>query len=875
MDWYQYDIPKLFEHFQTTEEGLRAQQVISYRTKHASRAFPEDAHINPYLVFLKQFASPFVLLLLAAATFSLIMGETKDFIAISAVLTLNSGLGTYFELRTDKLSRNLRAKLKFHALVRRDGKILEIPLNQLVPGDCVILQSGHYVPADCRLIQANFLQVDESTLTGESLPVLKNTQVIPHAAILGEQNNMVFQGTYVVGGTGEALVTAVGLDSVMGQIQKASKESASPDSPLVTRIKELNRIMGIASCCLGGILVIYLLLMQHSLFSSLEIAIALVVAIVPEGLPILLTLTLLIGVHKLAEEKALVKNLAAIDTLANVDLLISDKTGTITQNKLHATGIVLPEGNKASYYPLETATTFIPGVQQLLNAAVLANETSALAHLKHRLDPLEKALIEMAESLRADSTAPLKKLRSYRVLPFSSEYKFMAAFYKHSPRTVTVYIKGAWEVVLNRCTHIVTPHGLSPLTTEIREQVEAIMEKHQAAGNKLLAFAQKEHAFHDHKTPKDLKHQLKELEDLIFVGATIIEDPLRPDAKSVTAALQEAGIELKIASGDHTTTTQAIAHSINMPVHILTKSVTESSPTHLSRATVFSRVSPLDKLKLVQFYQKRKHIVAMTGDGANDAPALKQADIGIALSSGGNDIAQAAADIILTDNSLRTIQHALEYGRTLTRNLQRIMVFLLTCNATEAIVIFLVTIITGQAGLLIPSQILLINLLSDTPLALPLAFESQHEPYRRQSRQTIFSFSSGQWVTMILGATAMVTATLIIFFTLRILEIQGSLQQTAVLYGIIVTQMWFLLSLRSGPRPLWTYAWGSNRMLELSVGIVFSLLVSLQIIKPLQDIFHLATLSGPLILFIGGISLLVPLTTEVTKFFTQRHTPTT
>jgi cation-transporting ATPase F len=745
------------------DTGLAKAEVEARLRQFGPNEMTAQKRMSEWMRFLLQFGQPLMYILLLASAVTLFLGEYVDSAVIFGVTFVNALVGFFQESKAEKAIEALSKMVLTEATVRRDGHKQRVNSTGLVPGDIVLLQSGDKVPADLRLLLVRSLQVDESALTGESVPVEKHVSVLVAGSGLGDRKNLSFAGTLVTYGQAEGVVTATGSHTETGRIAKLIHEAANLSTPLTRKIAEFSKLVLWVILGLAALTFAVGVARGESAVDMFMAAVALAVGAIPEGLPAAVTITLAIGVSRMAKHRAIIRKLPAVEALGSTTIICSDKTGTLTENKMtvqqvfaggkffdvtgsgyEPNGEVLEEGQRAALDRHEA-------LRETLLAGLLNNDSQLVRdgdRLKVEGDPTEAALIVAAQKsglVPADTHTAHPRLD---VIPFESEHQFMATLHHRGEGLARViFKKGSVERLLERCSHTLSDQGeLVPLDIGA---VDAAVEHMAAKGLRVLAFARLEVA-HD----QDQLHHDHVREGLTFLGLQGMIDPPRAEAIVSVRKCQEAGIQVKMITGDHALTARSIARQLGLRggsegelIAVTGRELEKVSDADLpdlaERAAVFARVAPEQKLKLVRALQSRGHIVAMTGDGVNDAPALKQADIGVAMGITGTDVAKGAADMLLTDDNFASIEAAVEEGRSVFDNLTKFIIWTLPTNAGEA-VILLTAIIFGTALPLLPVQLLWINMATAVLLGLMLVFEpKEHDLMQRPPRdpqQPIITF---------------------------------------------------------------------------------------------------------------------------------------
>ncbi len=717
------------------ERGLDDAEAMRRRRRWGSNVVPGPAGRRLLSIFVDQFRSVVVLLLLGAGALAVLLSEFSEGMAILAVVFINGVIGFVTEWRAFRSMEALRQLTRIDAVVLRGGDVKRAPAAALVPGDVVLLEAGDIVPADLRLIRAAKLQSNESTLTGESLPVSKHTEPLSADTRVLDRHNLAFKGTSITRGAGRGIVTATGLHTEFGKIFAQVSGAETPQTPLEKRLDMLGRRLAWAVIAVAVMIALVGVLSGRELFLAIQVAIALAVAAIPEGLPIVATIALARGMWRMARRNALITRLSAVETLGATSVILTDKTGTLTENRMELTTLQLDSGDvsvESGPEPL-SADFLIDGVpvdsrtadlvDELLKVSVLCNNASLQraegSDLRSVGDPTEVALLFAAARRSIWRDPVLAQMPEVHEDPFDSDTKRMVTVHRDDG-SFFVAVKGAPEVVIDRCTKVRTINGDSMLTPQQRMAWLNRADGLGRRGLRTLALARKSIAERDEDT----------FADLVLLGVVGLEDPPRDGVSDAIRRCREAGVRVVMVTGDHAATAENIAvmtgiieERSSSAVHIgggeLEASMTEGDERGLLGARVFSRVTPEQKLGLIDFYQRHNHVVAMTGDGVNDAPALKKANIGVAMGIRGTAVAKEAAAMVLQDDDFGTIVDAVSQGRAIFENIRKFVVYLLSCNISEILIVSLATI-AGAPLPLLPLQILFLNLVTDVFPALAL-----------------------------------------------------------------------------------------------------------------------------------------------------------
>ena len=687
------------------EKGLTNEEAKQRLERNGRNVIEEGKKKNIFMIFLAQLNDPMIYILLVATFISLILGEISDAIIIIAVVLLNGVIGTVQESKAEKALEALKKMSSPTCVVRRDGSVKEIKAEELVVGDVVEIEAGRTIPADIRLVECVNLKVEEASLTGESVPVLKDaTVVLEENTALGDKINMAFMSTNSVNGRAVGIVTATGMDTQVGKIAKLLKNEKDEMTPLQKRLADLGKLLGILTIVLCVVLFFIALIQKRDTYAMLLSAISLAVAAIPEGLPAVVTIVLALGVQRMVKANTIVRKLPSVETLGSVSVVCSDKTGTLTQNKMTV--------EKAYFAGKMYKTEEIENCDLLIEGMVLCNDATVN---KEGVvgDPTEIALIDLGEKLGFYKNELNKEHKRINEMPFDSDRKMMST--QHIYNDINrMYTKGALDIVLKRCTKINDGEKIRKLTKKDLEKIAEVSHEMAKDALRVLTLAYKDDGVLEEK-------------DLIFAGLVGMIDPPRPEAKEAVATFKEAGITTIMITGDHKDTALAIAKELGIAENIdqcisgeqLDELTQEQLNEKVMDLRVFARVSPEHKVMIVKAFKSNGKIVSMTGDGVNDAPSLKAADIGIAMGITGTDVAKGAADMVLSDDNFASIEKAIEEGRTIYSNIKKSVLFLLSSNFAEVIAMF-VAILIGLPVPLIAIHVLWVNLLTDSVPALAL-----------------------------------------------------------------------------------------------------------------------------------------------------------
>lgn len=899
-----------------SEMGLSSTAAEQRQKIYGKNELEAEEMVPLWKKFVEQFKDVMILVLIVAAIISGAMGEVIDAALIIAIVIINAVLGVYQEGKAEKAIEALQKMAAPEARVLRNGEQTMIKAAEIVPGDIVILDAGDIVPADIRLLESSNLQAEEASLTGESVPVDKDAEFISDAELgIGDRSNMVFSSTALTYGRGRGIVVEISEKTEVGKIAKRLKGIEQEATPLQKSLNDLGKILAIICLAVCAIVFVVGLFQGGDLLELFMTAVSLAVAAIPEGLPAIVTIVLALGMNRMAKKNAIVKRLLAVETLGSVDTICSDKTGTLTQNEMTVTRLFvadsLYEVSGAGYEPVgeikqfgsesEEVSAEIPAeLAKLLEIAALCNEATLVQKEDKSWailgDPTEGALLTL--SAKANSLPELLKEKYPRLgdLPFDSSRKMMSVFHEIDGEYVS-YTKGAPDVVLNRCTHHLTENGVKELTESDREK---IMEANSAFANsalRVLSFAYKLHPDQDFTDAE---------QNMIFVGLSGMIDPARPEAKNAIAVCNGAGIRAVMITGDYKDTAVAIAKNLNLIKEgdkVLTGAELESMSDQeledvCDQVAVYARVSPEHKVRIVAALKAKAHIAAMTGDGVNDAPALKQSDIGVAMGITGTEVAKNSADMILTDDNFATIVTAVEEGRIIYSNIRKFVSFLLSCNVGEILVVFITNLVLGpQYTPLMPIQLLWLNLVTDSFPALALGRERGekdimlHPP--RESDESIIN--KEMLASIITQATAIFIAVFAAFQVGRFLYPDTMISdpnhtasvfnffalegfspslgaRTFAFITLIFAELLRAFSSRSEHYSVFQLGFFSNSTMNKSVLLSAALMLVVVYVPWFQTYFHTIALNGRDWLIIGILAVIPFVIGEIFKLVYHRET---
>jgi len=893
-------VEEVMARLRTGPDGLSQAEAARRLEQYGPNELKEEEKRSMLLLFLRQFKSFLVLILLIAVALSLAMGwlrtggnllaaheELVDAVTIVAIIFACAILGFVEEYRSEKALELLREMAAPTARVIREGEERVIPARELVPGDVVVLRMGDKVPADLRLMEAVNLRVDEAVLTGESVPVDKNTHPLPADTPVPDRINMAFSGTTVVYGRGRGVVVATGMNTEFGRIAAMVQVVKQEATPLEKRMAEVGRWLG--ALCLAVCFVVAGLgvLRGHELMEMILWGISLAVAAVPEALPAVVTGALAVGVWEMAKRNALVRRLPAVETLGCTSIICSDKTGTMTKGEMtvrriyyagkfiEVTGVgyepkgaFLSPGSKEKIDPLADE-----GLSLLLRAAALCNDASlATAEGRYviRGDTTEGALVVLAAKAGLNVEEERKRMPRIGEVPFTSERKRMTTIHETPEGAVHAYMKGAPEIVLEKCDYIWDAGGPRPITEEDRERIMAANEEmaRQALRNLAIAYKPIEEKTSEYD-------ESVEMGDFIFLGIVGMIDPPREEVREAIGLCKKAGIKVSMVTGDHLLTAIAVAKELDMDIGRaltgaeLDKMSDEEFERVVEEVGVYARVSPEHKVRIVDALKEKGHVVAMTGDGVNDAPALKRADIGVAMGITGTDVTKEASDMVLADDNFATIVAAVEEGRRIYDNIKKYLAYLMRCNIAEVLVM-VVAFILGFPLPLTAAQILWVNLTTDGLPALALGIDPAEPDVMgrppRDPRESIFTRDVKLYLTLIpIAMTGALMCTLVFFMG------QGELVARSVFFlSMILMELAFAVNSRSLKKPIWRVGALKNRFLLASVVISALMTIPLFYTPILNEAFKVVPIGLDGWLWALGLSIALFVSVEIAKLVAEK-----
>ena len=852
--WHNLSAEKIFEILETNEQGLNEQEIKKRQKKYGLNKLPEKKPVSSFKIFLSQFKSPLIYILLIAAGISFLLKENIDALIILAAVIINTLIGFFQENKAEESLRKLKQMVEHHSRVIRQNKEHFIKSSELVPGDIIILEAGDIVSADARIIKTHQFQVNEAILTGESLPSFKKEGIFKEDTLLAERENMVYFGTTVAGGKAEAVVIVTGSKTEIGKIGVLLKETEEGQTPLQKKIAALAKILAIVITFACLLLLAIGLLTGREFLETLLISVAVAVAGIPEGLVIAVTVCLSLGMHRILGKKALVRKLIAAETLGSTTTICLDKTGTLTEGKMSVSHLI----------PYASARKEEVSIASLIcNNAIVENPFDELKNWIINGDSTEIALIFGAAGAGIEREEILKNFPRLDEIPFDSEKMWMATLNenKKNPQQNIIFLKGAPEKVISLCE----------LSDKEREKIKEEINLLTSKGLRVLSFAKKE-----------VDQQIKEIEDISikkmkFLGIIALKDPLRGEAKETVRECKQAGLRPIIITGDYKLTAQAIAEELGLlkdekkiiDAQDLEKLSEQDLQKLVKKIEVYARVEPKHKIRIIKALQANKEIVAMTGDGVNDAPALKAADIGIALNSG-SEVTKEIADIVLLDDNFKTIVEAIKEGRVIFNNIKRVVLYLLVGSFAELVLIG-GAIIFGWPLPLLVAQILWINIIEDALPAMALAHErtGADEVMREkpQSLGTPIIDREMKFFIFIIGFFANFLLLTLYWYLLNYSQFKFDHIRSFIFVGLGIDSVFIIFSCKDLKKNVWRYNPFNNRFLNFSVLFSFMMFFVALYIPFFQNILRVVPLRIEDWLFLLSFGLLHLFLIELAKMF--------
>lgn len=885
--WHSISVEAALKNLKTTRKGITQKQADERLQKFGLNRLPEEKPVSKFKILLDQLKSPLIYILVIAGFITLILQDWTDSVVIFAAVFLNSIIGFLQENKTSQILSKLRKVVREKAIVIRNGHEKEIRQTHLTIGDVIVLQPGDKVPADARLIESFGLKVNESALTGEWLAVDKTIKKLSQGLSLADRKNMLYMGTVIESGRAKAVVVGTGIKTEIGKIAKSLQVVEEEKTPYQKKIAKFSKIIAIAVGLISIAIFIGGIITGRDILEMFTTSVAVAVAAIPEGLPVAITVIMALGMERILRKKGLVKKLVAAEVLGSTSIICTDKTGTMTQAKMQVAELITgskKNGDKlkklTSKVALSCTEAFIENIQDPANKWIVRGR------------PTEAALVVFASQSGMKRDGLEKKEPRKDILPFEPQYKYSASLNKISGSQDILYILGAPELILKKSNYYETNKETKKMTDKKREELKKKFEKLNSQGLRLVATGYKK--ISNRSLGEDLREQSeigdlseeekrnlyeKHLKDMVFVSFIVIKDPLRSEVKKAIKTVRQAGMKPIIITGDHKLTAQAIAKEVGIPAE--SKNIIEGEEfekmsdrefkKRLRDITIYARMEPRHKLRIVQAWQEKGEVVAMTGDGVNDAPALKKANIGMALGSG-TDVAKEASDLVLLTDNFSIIVTAIKEGRTIIDNIRKVITFLFADGFTEIILIG-GSLLAGLPLPLLPAQLLWVNLIEDSLPAVSLGFEKPEKGVMKRHPEDLDSSLLTKEIKFLIFVIGIVTS--IILFGLFIWLFKKSLDiaeiRTVIFAGLAIDSIFYVFSCKDLKKNIWEIKLFSNKFLVLSW--VFS--VAMLLIAVYVPIFQTILKTVPMNLFDWGLVFVIGLINlffiEITKLFYKKE----
>jgi len=853
VNYYKLEKEAVLETLKTSFSGLTKEEAKNRLLKYGLNKLQDVKKKSKVKMFLSQFKDIMIIILILSATFSFVMSLINnesfiDSIIIVSIVIINAVLGFIQELKAEKEVELLKKDDVSLVKVKRDNNVILVNKEELVKGDIILLEAGDIVYADARILSSYSLKVDESSLTGESVPVLKNEKEIKKDVTISEMSNMIFFGTNVVYGNCVAVVTGVGMNTEFGKIATSLNEEREKISPLEKKINGISKFISIIIFIIIFIMFIIGLLKGMELQEIIMLSISLAVAAIPEGLPAIITIILSLGVSKMSKKNALVKNISSIEALGCTNIICSDKTGTITKNQMTVKKYYY--NNKLS----DEKTDNILFKMMYLNNNSVKNEDTFIG------DPTEVALYSFCNDvINVEDERKLYK-RLFEI-PFDSDRKLMSTINEFG-KLKKMLTKGSFDSIINRCSKILINEKEEILRDEEKEKIVEVIKEESKKSYRILAFAYKDIIGEDYSNQKE--------DDLVFVGLTFLIDPPRKDVKDAIEVCKEASIIPLMITGDSIETSRAIAKKVGILQNdneaILGSELDKMSFEKLKEKVldcrVFSRVSPINKLSIVKALKEKDYVVSMTGDGVNDAPALKYADVGVGMGITGTEVSKSCSDIILKDDSFKTIVDAVKEGRRIFDNIRNVLVYILTGNIAEVTIVFLGMIFGVK--IFIPIQLLYLNLVTDSIPAIALSFEEASDDImkRKFKKNNNNIFTPFILSKMLFSSILKIIAVLIVLLIGKVYGL--AISTTMAFLTLILVEMGYAISCRNLKSNIINKNIFSNKVMNLSMFLLF-LIQGIVFLTPVKNLFGLESLNLIQIIICFGVTVVMFMLDEVVK----------
>lgn len=868
--WHSFSIEKIFNQLKSRPKGLTEKEVKLRLKRDGYNKLPEGKSFSKIKIFLAQFKSPLVYILLIAGIVTLVLKDYTDSVVIFGAVFLNTLVGYIQENKADQGLKKLKKILRVKTIVFREGLEKEIFQRNVVVGDIVFLRAGNKVSADARLIQVHNLKAKESVLTGEWLAAEKKMIVLPEDTSLADRDNMVYMGTIIESGWGKAVVTGTGLQTEIGKIAELIHDTKEKKTPYQKKLSYFSKVIGIVIVAISFLIFVEGMIVGGEFVEMFSTSVAIAVAAIPEGLPVAMTVILALGMQRILKRKGLVRKLASAETLGSTSVILTDKTGTLTEAKMEVANIHT-DGKESRLLALK--------IGMLCNESFVENLEEPTKRWIIRGRPTEKALFVAGIQAGLSKETFEKEQPMIDQFLFDPAYKYAASLHKFNPETNILYFVGSPEKILDMSAYLDDGQKRKLLLADLKKIKEKI-DKTTNAGLRVVGVAYRETK--DQKIDSDQEEKEKEL---TFVGFFALHDPIRESTKEAIDICRRAGMRPIIVTGDHKLTAQAVAHKLGFkirPKNILEgKDLAKMSDSEfedrIKDIQIYARVEPAQKLRIVQAWQNKGEVVAMTGDGINDAPALNQADIGVALGSG-TDVAKEVSDLVLLTDNFNVIVAAIEEGRVIIDNIRKVITYLLSDSFSEIILIG-VSLIFGWPLPILAAQILWINLIEDGPMGIALAFEKKERNVMAQKPEHYGSSLLTKEMKSLIFIIGLVTDILLLGFFYYFLKYTGyeiAHIRSVIFAALTIDSLFYIFSCKSLRRNIWRINPFSNKFLIWSWVFGVVMLLAAIYLSPLQSLLKTVPLNLFDWVLILGVGLVNIFLIELTKYyFIARHETTT
>lgn len=865
--WHSFSIKKTFQELDSSAKGLTRQQAEKRLKRFGLNQISEDGQASKLKIFLEQIRSPLIYILLIAGIITLFLAEYADTLVIFGAVFLNTLIGYFQESKASQALVKLKKVLRVKSVVLRNGKKEEVLQKNLVPGDVIFLRAGGKVPADARIVENNGLRINESALTGEWLPSEKNSRVLPEEKPLADRDNMVYMGTIVESGWGEAVVVNTGMSAEIGRVAQMIGEVREKKTPYQKKLRRFSRVVGFVILVVCAVIFLEGVFTQGKFIEMFTTSIAVAVAAIPEGLPVAITVILALGMQRILKRKGLVRRLASAETLGSTSIILTDKTGTLTEGKMEVSGIFAGRELEAS------SNNESLKMAMLCSESFIENLDEPMAEWIIRGRPTEKALLLAGIQAGFNQDALEKMQPLIDQFLFDPAFKYAASLRKFDSENNILYAVGSPEEILGMSEYIKNKNEEAKLLITDFKKNKAKINKLAKQGLRIIAVAYR-------KIPSKESENYKQLTDLVekmvFVGLIALHDPIRKKTREVMDVCRQAGMRPVIVTGDHKLTALTVANKLGFKVsekeilegRNLSKISDEDFKKIFGRIKVYARVEPAQKLRIVRAWQEKGDVVAMTGDGINDAPALRKADIGVALGSG-SDIAREVSDLVLLTDNFNIIVAAIEEGRAIVDNIRKTITYLLSDSFSEVILIG-ASLLLGWPLPILAAQILWVNLIEDGPLGICLAFEKKEKGIMKQRPKSYGFFLLNKEMKVLIFIIGLITDVLLLslfFFLLKYSGYEISHIRSVIFAGLTIDSLFYIFSCKSLRRNLWQVNLLSNKFLIFSwlFGIVMLLIaLYLPFFQELLKTVPLNLVDWGLVLGLGFLDMLL---IEATKHY--------